>query len=107
MLFVEISIKKNFIPLKGGRMKLFKIMCVMALVLAVSAIAYAETQSVKVSGDITLRAFARDNYDLNNDDAPTIAGAASNTGVAYTDTPSAITTFLNRPMLNMVRPTAM
>ena len=67
-------------------MKLFKIMCVMALVLAVSAIAYAETQSVKVSGDITLRAFARDNYDLNNDDAPSIAGVQNvNFGTESTD----------------------
>jgi len=50
-------------------MKLLKVMCVMALVVAVSAIAYAETQSVKVSGDITLRAFMRNNYDLDNDEA--------------------------------------
>jgi hypothetical protein len=41
---------------------------VLALVLTVSAIAYAETQSVKVSGDITVRTFARNNYDLDNDD---------------------------------------
>ncbi len=49
-------------------MRLLKVLCVMALVIAVSAIAYAETQSVKVSGDITLRTFARDNYDLDNND---------------------------------------
>ncbi len=49
-------------------MKLFKVMCVIALVFAMSAIAYAETQSVKVSGDITLRALARGDYDLNDND---------------------------------------
>ncbi len=49
-------------------MKLLKVLCVVALVFAVSAIAYAETQSVKVSGDITMRAFARQNYDLVDQD---------------------------------------
>lgn len=47
-------------------MRLVKVLCVIALVFAFSAAAYAETQSVKVSGDITMRALARDNYDLNN-----------------------------------------
>ena len=61
-------------------MKLFKVLCVMALVFAVSAIAYAETQSVKVSGDITVRGLARNNYDLNADDA-----AAANTGSQSTN----------------------
>ena len=54
-------------------MRFVKVMLVLALVFAVSAIAYAETQSVKVSGDITLRSFARNNYDLDNDDAATPA----------------------------------
>lgn len=59
-------------------MKLFKVLCVLALVFAVSTIAYAETQSVKVSGDITLRAFARNNYDLDNDDpGPLVAPAVA------------------------------
>jgi len=49
-------------------MKLMRVLLVLTLVFAVSAIAYAETQSVKISGDITMRAFARHNYDLNNDD---------------------------------------
>ncbi len=48
-------------------MRFLKVLCVMALVFAVSAVAYAETQSVKVSGDITMRGFARGCYDLNND----------------------------------------
>ncbi|MFQ5952924.1 MAG: alginate export family protein [Candidatus Omnitrophota bacterium] len=55
-------------------MKLFKVLCVLALVFAVSTIAYAETQSVKVSGDIALRAFARNNYDLDNDDPGVLVG---------------------------------
>ncbi|MBD3379323.1 MAG: hypothetical protein GF408_02555 [Candidatus Omnitrophica bacterium] len=57
-------------------MKLMKVLCVIALVFAVSAIAYAETQSVKVSGDITLRSFLRNNYDLDASDADN-----SNTGL--------------------------
>ncbi|MBD3426266.1 MAG: hypothetical protein GF409_03425 [Candidatus Omnitrophica bacterium] len=50
-------------------MKLLKVLCVVALVFAVSTVAYAETQSVKVSGDITERAFARNNFDLDKSDA--------------------------------------
>jgi len=61
-------------------MRFLKVLCVVALVFAMSAIAYAETQSVKVSGDIALRAFARDDYDLNADDANTTM-----TGVESTD----------------------
>ncbi|MGB3113921.1 MAG: hypothetical protein WBC00_04830, partial [Candidatus Omnitrophota bacterium] len=61
-------------------MKLFKILCVLALVFAFTTIAYAETQSVKVSGDIALRTFARNNYDLDNDDA-----VATNNGAESTD----------------------
>jgi hypothetical protein len=49
-------------------MKFLKVLCVLALVFAVSAVAYAETQSVKVSGDIALRAFARGDYDLRSGD---------------------------------------
>jgi len=45
-------------------MKILKILCVLAIVFAVSATAYGETQSVKISGDIALRAFARDSYGL-------------------------------------------
>ncbi|MFC1549173.1 alginate export family protein [Candidatus Omnitrophota bacterium] len=66
-------------------MRFVKVLCVLALVFAVSTVAYAETQSVKVSGDITLQAFARNNYDLQSDDIPSIGGAASNTGVESTD----------------------
>jgi len=50
-------------------MRVLKVVCVLAIVFAISAIAYAETQSVKISGDITLRAFARDDFDLDSSDA--------------------------------------
>ena len=59
-------------------MKLLKVLCVMTLVLAVSAMAYAETQSVKVSGAITERAFARGDYDLDADDVEDATAAQSN-----------------------------
>jgi hypothetical protein len=49
-------------------MKFVKIVCAIALVFAFTAVAHAETQSVKVSGDITARAFMRDNMDLNSRD---------------------------------------
>ena len=64
-------------------MKLLKVLCVFVLVFAVSAIAYAETQSVKVSGDITMRTFARNNYDLDNDDIEPITGGASTDWATY------------------------
>lgn len=40
-----------------------RILCVLALVLFVAGAAYAETQSVKVSGDLTIRGLYRDRYD--------------------------------------------
>ncbi|MFC1479845.1 alginate export family protein [Candidatus Omnitrophota bacterium] len=49
-------------------MKFLRVLCVVALVFAFTAVANAETQSVNVSGDIALRAFARDNYDLKSRD---------------------------------------
>lgn len=58
-------------------MKFLKVLCVIAMVFAVSAVAYAETQSVKVSGEITERAFARDNYDLQRHDPDTVDPATS------------------------------
>ncbi|MFH1878806.1 MAG: alginate export family protein [Candidatus Omnitrophota bacterium] len=61
-------------------MKFLKVLCAVALVLAVSTIAYAETQSVKISGEITERAFARDNFDLDNNNTVT-----TNTGYGSSD----------------------
>ncbi|MDD3088479.1 MAG: alginate export family protein [Candidatus Omnitrophica bacterium] len=60
-------------------MKFLRVLCVLAMVFAFTASAYAETQSVKVSGDITMRGFARDNFDLskNDLDAADVAGGSS------------------------------
>src|SRR3989338_2312867 len=45
-------------------MKFMKKLCVLAIVLCFAAsTVYAETQSVKVSGDLTVRSIYRDNYD--------------------------------------------
>lgn len=44
-------------------MKFLKVLCVLALALCVTASVYAETQSVKVSGDLTMRGIFRDQYD--------------------------------------------
>lgn len=43
-------------------MKFFKILCVLAIALCVTASVYAETQSVKVSGDLTMRGIFRNQY---------------------------------------------
>jgi hypothetical protein len=58
-------------------MKYLKIMVAIALAFAMTSIAYAETQSVKVSGDITERGFVRNNYGLNHDDAGAAVGSRS------------------------------
>ena len=41
--------------------------CALVLVVALAGVAYADVQSVKVSGDITIRGFFRDNYDLKDE----------------------------------------
>jgi len=46
-------------------MKLLRTICVLALALGIASGAYAATQSVKLSGDIAIRAFGRGDYDLN------------------------------------------
>ncbi len=45
-------------------MKLVRVLCALALVAGLTAVAYAETQSVKVSGDLAIRSFLRDAWDL-------------------------------------------
>jgi len=47
-------------------MKFLRVLCVLALALCVTASVYAETQSVKVSGDLTVRSIYRDMYDLES-----------------------------------------
>ncbi|MDP8257936.1 MAG: alginate export family protein [Candidatus Aadella gelida] len=64
-------------------MKLLKVMCVIALMFAVSTAAFAETQSVKVSGDITMRGMARNNYDLDSNDIPAAAGTENSDWATY------------------------
>lgn len=51
------------LSLQGGYMKLLKVAFVFAMALCLTASAYAETQSVKVSGDLTVRALFRGDYD--------------------------------------------
>src|SRR3989338_364781 len=46
-------------------MKFLRVFCVIALVAFFACSAYAETQNVKVSGDLAIRAFFRDNYGGN------------------------------------------
>ena len=46
-------------------MKFLRVFCVIALVAFFAVSAYAETQNVKVSGDLAIRAFFRDNYGGN------------------------------------------
>jgi len=59
-------------------MKLLRTICVLALALSVASGAYAATQSIKLSGDIAIRAFARGDYDLNANHAePAIQGAST------------------------------
>lgn len=50
-------------------MRFFKILFVFALVVAISGMVYAETQSVKISGDLTIRSVMRENYDLDRNHA--------------------------------------
>ena len=62
-------------------MKFLRVLCILALALCVTASVYAETQSVKVSGDLTMRALARGNYNygVNNEPDPrTNAGNDNN-----------------------------
>lgn len=47
-------------------MKLLKTICVVGLALCLTTIAYAGTQSVKISGDLTVRSIMRDDYGLGS-----------------------------------------
>lgn len=44
-------------------MRFLKVLCVLAIALCLTASVYAETQSVKVSGDLTMRGLFRNQYD--------------------------------------------
>lgn len=52
--------------------------CAIALVIALAMPAYAEVQNVKVSGDITVRGLARDDYDLADSPGQGVSGGTLN-----------------------------
>lgn len=54
-------------------MRILKVLCVLALAFSVTGLVYAETQSVKISGDLTVRSFMRNNYDLAHNHAENAA----------------------------------
>ncbi len=71
-------------------MKFLRVLCVLALALCVTASVYAETQSVKVSGDLTMRGIARNGYDYRgtvdeSDSARNGTGRESYTSFALTN----------------------
>ncbi|NQU95569.1 MAG: alginate export family protein [Candidatus Omnitrophica bacterium] len=62
-------------------MKLFRTICVLGITLCLATSVYAGTQSVKISGDLTIRALARDDFDLDQNHAePAVPGTASAIG---------------------------
>ncbi len=50
-------------------MRLLKGLCVLVLAIGLTGLVYAETQSVKISGDLTIRSIARGDYDLDRNHA--------------------------------------
>lgn len=60
-------------------MRLLKGLCVLVLAIGLTGMVYAETQSVKISGDLTIRGIARENYDLDRHHAEMLnrSGASS------------------------------
>lgn len=66
-------------------MKLIRTICVLGLALCLATGVYAGTQSVKISGDLTMRAFGRDDYDLNQDHYEPDTPGTTPYGTAGTD----------------------
>jgi hypothetical protein len=64
-------------------MKFLSVLCVLALALCFATSAYAETQSVKVSGDLTMRSFFRNNYTYEG--SPDEGASGTRTGLAGAD----------------------
>jgi hypothetical protein len=62
-------------------MKFLRVLCVLAIALCVAGSVYAETQSVKVSGDLTMRAIYRNQYDYQGSPNEAADGAGVRTGV--------------------------
>jgi len=50
----------------GGKMKVLRTICVLAIALCLATSVYAGTQSVKISGDLSVRSITRGNYDLDH-----------------------------------------
>ena len=65
-------------------MKLLRTICVLAVALCFVTSAYAGTQSVKISGDLTMRSLFRGNYDLDQNHSETLPTAVN---VAYPTLP--------------------
>ena len=63
-------------------MKLFRAICVVALVLGLTVGAYAGTQSVKISGDLTIRSLFRADYDLDRNHSEVAASLTALPGGA-------------------------
>lgn len=63
-------------------MKFLRALCVLAVALCLTASVYAETQSVKVSGDLTMRGIFRNQYDYQGAPAePVGSSGAARTGL--------------------------
>ncbi len=62
-------------------MRYLKALCVLALALCVTASVYAETQSVKVSGDLTVRGIFRNQYDYQGSPDENPDGVGLRTGI--------------------------
>ena len=79
-------------------------LCALVLVVALASAAYADVQSVKVSGDITIRAIARENYDLKDETdnlSATAQGSEDDTGYYMSTTRVQIDAFtIHLPDLN-------
>ena len=72
-------------------MKFLRVLCVLALALCVTASVYAETQSVKVSGDLTMRGIYRNDYSMISQVNEAPAGTGTRVGIDGTDQSWAMT----------------
>src|SRR3989338_3461541 len=63
-------------------MRFLRALCLIALLVAIALPVYAETQSVKLSGDIIIRGIDRKNYDFNKWNANGVAIATRDANAA-------------------------
>ncbi|MFH1791202.1 MAG: alginate export family protein [Candidatus Omnitrophota bacterium] len=59
-------------------MRIVRLVCVFALALCLASAVYAETQSIKISGDLAIRSINRGDYDLDKNHAEAAATRADN-----------------------------